>query len=78
MQRQIQNTTDIGQTVQTYRKKQGLTQEELALLANVGRRFVVELEQGKNTAQIGKILQVLHALGIGLNLLVTWEENSKQ
>jgi y4mF family transcriptional regulator len=78
MQRQIQNTTDIGQTVQTYRKKQGLTQEELALLANVGRRFVVELEQGKNTAQIGKILQVLHALGIGLNLLVTWDETSKQ
>jgi len=78
MQRQIHNTTDIGQTIQTYRKKQGLTQEELALLANVGRRFVVELEQGKKTAQIGKILQVLHALGIGLNLVVAWDADSEQ
>ena len=78
MQRQIQNTTDIGQTIQTYRKKQGLTQEDLALLANVGRRFVIELEQGKQTAQIGKILQVLHALGIGLNLVITWDTDSEQ
>ena len=78
MPRQIQNTTDIGQTVQTYRKKQGLTQQELALLANVGRRFVVELEQGKQTAQIGKVLQVLNALGIGLNLMVTWDVDSEQ
>ena len=78
MQRQIQTTEDIGQTIQIYRKKQGLTQEELALLANVGRRFVVELEQGKKTAQIEKVLQVLHALGIGLNLLITWDETSKQ
>ena len=78
MQKRIQNTRDIGQTVQTYRKKQGLTQEELALLANVGRRFVVELEQGKQTAQIGKVLQVLNALGIGLNLMVTWDADSEQ
>ena len=78
MQNTIQSTQDIGQTIQTFRKKQGLTQEDLALLANVGRRFVVELEQGKNTAQIGKILQVLHALGIGLQLITSWDEANQQ
>ena len=76
MQKSIQSTKEIGKTIRYYRKKQALTQEELALLSNVGRRFVVELEQGKNSAQIGKILQVLHALGIGLKLDVSWDEVS--
>ena len=74
MQQMIQSTIDIGQRIQTARKKQGLSQEELAMLANVGRRFVVELEQGKATAQIGKVLQVLHALDLGVQVVSTWDE----
>ena len=76
MQQMIQSTNDIGQQIQSARKKQGLSQEELAMLANVGRRFVVELEQGKATAQIGKVLQVLHALGLGVQVVSTWDTSS--
>ena len=76
MQQMIQSTIDIGQQIQSARKKQGLSQEELAMLANVGRRFVVELEQGKATAQIGKVLQVLHALGLGVQVVSTWDTSS--
>mgnify|MGYP001250194295 CR=1 FL=1 len=76
MQQMIQSTIDIGQQIQSSRKKQGLSQEELAMLANVGRRFVVELEQGKATAQIGKVLQVLHALGLGVQVVYTWDTSS--
>ena len=76
MQHMIQSPIDIGQQIQSARKKQGLSQEELAMLANVGRRFVVELEQGKATAQIGKVLQVLHALGLGVQLVSTWDSSS--
>jgi len=76
MQQMIQSTIDIGQQIQYSRKKQGLSQEELAMLANVGRRFVVELEQGKATAQIGKVLQVLHALGLGVQVVSTWDTSS--
>ena len=76
MQHMIQSTIDIGQQIQSSRKKQGLSQEELAMLANVGRRFVVELEQGKATAQIGKVLQVLHALGLGVQVVSTWDASS--
>ena len=74
MQQMIQSTIDIGQQIQSARKKQGLSQEELARLANVGRRFVVELEQNKAPAQIGKVLQVLHALGLGVQVVSTWDE----
>jgi y4mF family transcriptional regulator len=76
MQHMIQSTIDIGQQIQSARKKQGLSQEELAMLANVGRRFVVELEQGKATAQLGKVLQVLHALGLGVQVVSTWDDAS--
>ena len=54
---------DIGKIVRTTRKAQGLRQDELAGAAGVGLRFIVDLEAGKPTAQLGKALQVLEALG---------------
>ena len=54
--------TEIGTTIRTARKAQGLRQDELAGAAGVGLRFIVDLEAGKPTAQLGKALQVLQAL----------------
>lgn len=55
--------TELGTLVRKARRAAGLRQEELAGAANVGARFIVELEAGKPTAQIGKTLAVLNALG---------------
>ncbi len=60
--------TDIGTTIRAARKAQGLRQDELAAAANVGVRFLIELEAGKETAQLGKTLAVLAALGIDMSL----------
>ena len=60
---------DIGRIVRAARKSAGLRQYELAGAAGVGLRFVVELEAGKPTAQIGKTLQVLHALGCSFDVV---------
>ena len=73
MNKALTSTHELGNRIQYYRKKQSLTQEELALLANVGRRFVIELEQGKETAQLGKVLQVHHALGVDIQLIASWD-----
>ena len=54
---------DIGQTVRNERRAQGMRQDQLAAVAGVGVRFLVDLERGKPTAQIGKMLDVLAALG---------------
>lgn len=62
--------TDIGTTIRAARKAQGLRQDELAAAANVGVRFLIELEAGKETAQLGKTLAVLAALGIDVSLTV--------
>jgi HTH-type transcriptional regulator/antitoxin HipB len=62
----IRNSQDIGTLVQSIRKSQRLTQTELAATAGVGVRFIVDLEKGKETCQLGKTLHVLHMLGIHL------------
>lgn len=59
----IDSPLTLGVTVQVARKRLGLTQPQLALAAGVGVRFVVELEAGKPTLRLEKVLSVLHALG---------------
>ena len=63
MSTQIQNSLDLGRMVRETRKRLKLTQPQLALAANVGVRFIVELEAGKSTLRLENILRVLQALG---------------
>ena len=58
----------IGQFVRSLRRAQGLRQDQLAAAAGVGVRFLVEVERGKPTAQLGKVLAVLDALGCTLRI----------
>ena len=55
---------ELGALVAKVRKSQGVSQLELSQAADVGRRFVVELEAGKETIQAGKMLKVMSVLGI--------------
>lgn len=59
---------EIGDIVRSTRRAAGLRQDELAGAAGVGLRFIVDLEAGKATAQIGKALQVLAALGCAIEI----------
>lgn len=59
---------DIATAVRSARKAAGLRQDELAGTAGVGLRFVVDLEAGKPTAQMGKALAVLAALGCSITI----------
>lgn len=59
---------ELGQTVRTVRRSLGLRQRDLAGAAYVGVRFVVDLEAGKPTAQIGKTLEVLEVLGCRIRI----------
>ena len=58
----------IGQVVKKARKTLGVTQKDLALTSGTGLRFIIELERGKATCQIGKVLTVLHTLGVTMQL----------
>lgn len=54
----------IGKLVRATRKTLGVTQQELALTSGTGLRFIIDLEKGKPTCQLGKALTVLHTLGV--------------
>ncbi len=58
----------IGDLVRQTRKAMGVTQKDLALTSGTGLRFIIELEKGKPTSQIGKVLTVLQTLGIKITL----------
>ena len=58
----------IGQLVKKSRKTLSVTQKDLALTSGTGLRFIIDLERGKPTCQIGKVLTVLHTLGIAMEL----------
>ena len=59
---------DLGAIVQQTRKSQSLTQVDIAGLAQTGNRFLVDLENGKETIQLGKVLKVLELLGLELTV----------
>ena len=64
----IVTTDEIGTIVRQARLAQGLRQDQLAAAAGVGVRFLVELEGGKPTVRLAKVLAVLDALGLSLTL----------
>lgn len=65
---QINQITDLSKIIAETRKAQGLTQKDVALACNVGIRFIVDLENGKETCQIGKALKIVRMLGIKLEV----------
>ncbi|MCZ2203684.1 type II toxin-antitoxin system Y4mF family antitoxin [Bartonella sp. A5(2022)] len=58
----------LSHLVRNARKEQGLTQEQLAVASGVGVRFIRDLERGKESCQIGKILHVLAMLGLDIQI----------
>lgn len=60
----VESPADIGEIVRTHRKAQRATQAEFAAICGVGVRFISDLENGKPTVELGKVLQVLRGLGL--------------
>lgn len=70
----LKNAEAVGILVKTERLKQKLTQLQLAGLAGTGMRFISDLENGKGTVQLQKLIAVLSALGLGLFIHSPWDE----
>ena len=62
----IKNVEELGRYVRQVRNQQGMTQADILGLANTGNRFIVELENGKTTVRLDKVLAVLDVLGLEL------------
>jgi y4mF family transcriptional regulator len=62
----ITKPNHLGDLVKSSRKSKKITQQQLADLAGVGRRFIVECEAGKPRLEFAKVLQVVAAAGIDI------------
>ena len=62
----ITSVKNIGLLIKEKRKKINMTQKEAASIAGVGVRFLSELENGKPTLKIDKVLNVARLFGIDI------------
>ena len=62
----ITSVKNIGLLIKEKRKKINMTQKEAASIAGVGVRFLSELENGKPSLEIDKVLNVARLFGIDI------------
>jgi transcriptional regulator with XRE-family HTH domain len=60
----------VGETIRTYRKQAGLTQEKLAEKADLHHNFIGEVERGNMEISLGSLLKIAKALGVRVRDLV--------
>ena len=68
----INNTKTLGETIRARRKELHYTQVYLAEFTGLSVTFISDVERGKTTAEIEKIIRLINVLG--LNLLIEKRE----
>ncbi|MGH7647461.1 MAG: helix-turn-helix domain-containing protein [Gemmatimonadaceae bacterium] len=63
----IRTPRDLGHLIRDRRRQAALTQERLATQIGVSRKWIIDIERGKRTAELTLVLRTLKALGIELD-----------
>jgi y4mF family transcriptional regulator len=64
----IQDAQSLGQAIRQQRRHLKVTQRDLAMTSGTGLRFIIDLEKGKPTCQLGKALEIVRTLGLKLEI----------
>jgi transcriptional regulator with XRE-family HTH domain len=64
LQRASEAASAFGALIRSRRKALKMRQDQLALVTGVGRRFLIDLEAGKASCQLGRSLLVAEAVGL--------------
>jgi HTH-type transcriptional regulator/antitoxin HipB len=60
----LASPAELGRGLRAAREARGMTQNDLAARARVHRTFIIDLENGKESAHLGKVLTVLMSVGL--------------
>ncbi|WP_422647953.1 Helix-turn-helix transcriptional regulator [Cupriavidus sp. H18C1] len=60
----VHSSAELGAAIRQRREQLELKQTDLAGLGGTGNRFVIELERGKPTVQLQKVLDIMDLLGL--------------
>ena len=64
----IEDSRTLGEAIRQQRRRLKVTQKDLAMASGSGLRFIVDLEKGKPTCQMGKALEIVRVLGMKLEI----------
>lgn len=64
----IYTAASLGDAIKHYRSEAGLTQAQLAAQSGLQRSYLSEMESGKETEQLRRLLRVLRQLGVRMTL----------
>lgn len=67
----------IGRRIKEERQKHGLTQEELAVKAHIGTKFVGNIERGASKPSLDTFIKIANALNVSCDLLITESKEKK-
>lgn len=67
--------TNLGITIQQLRKKRGLSQERLALEANIDRRYMSDIENGKRNLSLDIMERIAKIFGFNVSELIHYAES---
>jgi HTH-type transcriptional regulator/antitoxin HipB len=62
------NSNEIGSIIKYHRQQSGLSQQELARVAGVGKTVIYDIEKGKETIKLNSLMKVIEVLDIKLRL----------
>ncbi|MHB8423143.1 MAG: helix-turn-helix domain-containing protein [Leptospirales bacterium] len=65
----VKTPEDVGRVIRQVRKRNNLRQADLAGVLFAGHRLVSEIERGKKTTQIGRVMEALGMLGLDIILV---------
>ena len=63
-----QTPREIGRIIETARRRRNMTQAALAKAIGSSQAWISEVEKGKDSARIGKVLRTLSYLGVRLQV----------
>jgi HTH-type transcriptional regulator/antitoxin HipB len=64
----IYTPESLGAAIRHYRKEAGITQAELAKRTGLHRSYLSDVERGKETEQVRRLLRILRELGVRMTL----------
>jgi len=59
----------LAKIIKNHRKAAGLSQQQLAEIAGIGKTVVFDIEKGKETVQLDTLRKILNALNIKVRLI---------
>lgn len=69
----IKNSNDLGSAIKKRRKELGYTQNFVSEQTGLSVSFISDVENGKATAEIGKIINLVNLLGMDVSITTRGE-----